>query len=161
MIIEQASIDDAKDLLDLQKLAYKSEANIYNDAIPPLTQTLEQLEADFNKQLFIKACINGNIVGSVRAYMKQDTCLIGRLIVHPDFQNQGIGTKLMNEIEKRFNQARKYELFTGHKSDRNLYLYQKLGYSLFKSERTSEQLTLLYLKKKLATNWNRHLSLWL
>ena len=66
MIIEQASVDDAQGILDLQKLAYKSEAKIYkDDAIPPLTQTLEEMEADFEKQLFIKACVNGNIVGSV------------------------------------------------------------------------------------------------
>ncbi|HEY9707962.1 MAG TPA: GNAT family N-acetyltransferase, partial [Oculatellaceae cyanobacterium] len=75
------------------------------------------------------------------------TCFIGRLMVHPDFQNQGIGTKLINEIEKRFNQVRRYELFTGYRSEGNLYLYQKLGYSLFKTERISEQVSLLYLEK--------------
>jgi ribosomal protein RSM22 (predicted rRNA methylase) len=37
VIIERATIKDAEEILDLQKLAYKSEAEIYNDyAIPPL-----------------------------------------------------------------------------------------------------------------------------
>lgn len=148
MILERATVDDAKEILDLQKLSYRSEAEIYNDyAIPPLTQTLAEMKSDFKNQLFIKACVDGNIVGSVRAYIKQDTCLIGRLMVHPDFQNQGIGTKLINEIEKCFNQARRYELFTGDRSEGNLYLYQKLGYSLFKTERISEHVSLLYLEK--------------
>ena len=148
MILERATVDDAKEILDLQKFAYRSEAELYNDyAIPPLTQTFEEMKSDFKNQLFIKACVDGNIVGSVRAYIKQDTCFIGRLMVHPDFQNQGIGTKLMNEIEKRFNQTRRYELFTGYRSEGNLYLYQKLGYSLFKIERISEQVSLLYLEK--------------
>ena len=148
MIVERATVDDTKEILDLQKLAYRSEAELYNDyAIPPLTQTLEEMKSDFKNQLFIKACVDGNIVGSVRAYIKQDTCFIGRLMVHPDFQNQGIGTQLINEIEKRFNQARRYELFTGYRSESNLYLYQKLGYRLFKTERISEQVSLLYLEK--------------
>ena len=46
--IERANIEDAKEILDLQKLTYQSEAENYNDyTIPPLTQTLEEIEADF------------------------------------------------------------------------------------------------------------------
>jgi hypothetical protein len=45
MIIERAHIEDTKEILDFQKLAYQSEAEIYNDyTIPPLTQTLEEME---------------------------------------------------------------------------------------------------------------------
>jgi hypothetical protein len=40
MIIEQAGVEDAGEILRLQKLAYQSEARIYNDyTIPPLLQT--------------------------------------------------------------------------------------------------------------------------
>jgi len=46
-------------------------------------------------------------------------------------QNQGIGTILMKEIEKCFTPKR-FELFVGSKSGKNIYLYQKLGYSIFK-----------------------------
>lgn len=101
MIIERAKLEDAEEILDIQRLAYRSEAEIYNDyTIPPLTQTLEELRADFNDRIFLKALADGVIIGSVRAYMQQETCLIGRLIVHPEFRNHGIGTMLMNEIER-------------------------------------------------------------
>ena len=41
MSIEQATIEDAQEILALQKLAYTSEAEIYNDfTILPLHQTL-------------------------------------------------------------------------------------------------------------------------
>ena len=90
MIIERAHIEDAKEILDLQKLAYQSEAEIYNDyTIPPLTQTLEEMRNDFEKQVFLKASMDGRIIGSVRALLKEGTCFIGRLIVHPDFQKRG------------------------------------------------------------------------
>ena len=149
MMIERAVTDDAEAILALQKLAYRSEAEIYNDfTIPPLTQTLEGIKKDFENQFFLKAIIDGKIIGSVRAFVKEGTCYVGRLIVHPDFQNRGIGTHLMNRIEKDFKEAKRFEIFTGHKSERNLYLYQKLGYQPFKSVKANEKLTIVYLEKR-------------
>lgn len=148
MNIEVASIQDAESILALQKLAYVSEAEIYNDFdIGPLIETLDALNCDFRKQVFLKASVSGRIVGSVRGYLAHGTCHIGRLIVHPDFQNRGIGKQLMNEIESFFKNAKRYELSTGHKSERNLYLYQKLGYSAYKTERVHENLVLVFLEK--------------
>ena len=148
MVIESAEAGDAKEVLALQKLAYRSEAEIYRDyTIPPLTQTLEEIETDFENQLVLKGSVNGKIVGSVRACMREGTCFIGRLVVHPDFQSRGVGTRLMAEIEKRFGQAERYELFTGHRSKRNLRFYQKLGYKAFRSEKVTEDLVLVFLEK--------------
>jgi len=148
MSIEQATIDDAQEILALQKLAYTSEAEIYNDfTIPPLQQTVEEIKAEFVNQCFLKFCANGRIVGSVRAYMKEGTCFIGKLIVHPESQNQGIGTKLLQEIENTFNHAARYELFTGHRSEKNLHLYQKQGYKIFRSQKLKEDLILVFMEK--------------
>ena len=148
MIIERADISDAEEILNLQKLAYQSEAAIYeDDSIPPLTQTFDEIRADFNKQVFLKASDEGRIIGSVRGYIKEATCFIGRLIVHPEFQNQGIGTKLMNEIEYHLRKAKRFELFTGHKSEKNISLYQKLGYRTFRVQKVTENLNLLFMEK--------------
>jgi ribosomal protein S18 acetylase RimI-like enzyme len=149
MRIEKAGAADAGEILRLQKLAYQSEARIYDDfTIPPLIQTADEIEADFLTHVFLKALTDaGDITGSVRACLDQGTCRIGRLIVHPDAQNRGIGTRLLEVIERRFANAERFELFTGHKSGRNLHLYQKLGYSVFRSEKISETLTLVYLEK--------------
>jgi len=52
-----------------------SEAEIYDDcSIPPLTQTLDQIQADFKTRLFLKVSIDGMIVGSVRGFMQRETC---------------------------------------------------------------------------------------
>jgi ribosomal protein S18 acetylase RimI-like enzyme len=150
MLIERAALSDAEEILALQKQAYRSEAEIYNDfKIPPMVQTLEGIEKDFENQYFLKALIDRRIIGSVRAYSKEGTCYIGRLIVHPDFQNRGIGTKLMNEIEGIFNTCERFELFTGDRSERNLYLYQRLGYKIFKTAKITDQTTIVYLEKKI------------
>jgi predicted N-acetyltransferase YhbS len=120
--IQRAEVSDAEEILALQKLAYRGEGEIYNDFhIPPLTQTLEELMADLQRQVFLTAKDeNGRVVGSVRAFSRDGTCFIGRLIVHPDLQRHGIGTRLMRAIEGRFQDAERYELFTGNKSEGNI-----------------------------------------
>jgi GNAT superfamily N-acetyltransferase len=148
MMITQGGPADAEEILALQRLAYQSEAAIYQDyGIPPLTQTLAELQAELNRRQVLKAVEAGRIVGSVRAHLEEGTCCIGRLIVHPAYQNRGLGTKLMAEIEACFPEARRYELFTGHLSARNLYLYQKLGYRPVRREQVSEKLTMVFLEK--------------
>jgi ribosomal protein S18 acetylase RimI-like enzyme len=150
ILVERATKSEAEEILALQKLAYRSEAEIYNDfRIPPLVQTLESIEKDFENQLFLRALMDGRIIGSVRAYSKEGACYIGRLIVHPDFQNRGIGEKLMNEIERVFGTCQRFELFTGVRSEKNLYLYQKLGYRIFKTANITDQTTIVYLEKKI------------
>jgi GNAT superfamily N-acetyltransferase len=148
MIIKPAELADAEEILALQKLAYLSEAAIYDEySIPPLTQSLEETEAEFGDRLILKATMEGRIIGSVRAHLEAGTCFVGKLIVHPDFQNRGIGSQLLHEIERCFPAAARYELFTGQKSERNLYLYQKLGYKPFRSQKITGRLTLVFLEK--------------
>ncbi len=134
MEILQATIDDAEEVLTLQKLAYQSEAERYNNYdISPLKQTIDEIKEQFKSHIFLKAVSGGKIIGTVRAYEKNGICYVGRLAVHPNMQNQGIGTALMGEIEKLYSPKR-YELFVGSKSDKNIHLYQKLGYNVYKTD---------------------------
>jgi len=148
MHIERAANSDAEEILALQRLAYRSEAELYDDFnIPPMLETAEQIKNNFGKEIFLKAVIDRKIVGSVKAFDKGGTCHIGRLVVHPEFQNQGIGTQLMNEIESIFGESKRFELFTGHRSEKNLHLYQKLGYQAFTTEKVHDRLTLVFMEK--------------
>ncbi len=150
MKIEDATITDAELILELQKLAYISEAVIYNNYnIPPLIQTLEEIIEEFDKQVFLKATVDNTIIGSVRAYLQNCSCFIGRLIVHPNHQNRGIGTKLMCEIENRFNHASRFELFTGNRSEQNIGFYKKRGYNIIRREQINNNLEFVYLEKRI------------
>ena len=145
--ITKAREEELEKILFLQKSCYLQEAEIYNDySIPPLKQTLEDISKEFREQLILKMEYNNNIIGSVRAYLKNETCYIGKLIVDKEYQNRGYGSLLLKTIEKKFINADRYELFTGYKSTRNLYLYNKLGYNEFKEENRNG-LILKYLEK--------------
>jgi ribosomal protein S18 acetylase RimI-like enzyme len=146
--ITRASEEDAEIILHLQMHAYLSEAEIYNDySIPPLIQTLKDIREEFSQQVFLNAIEEGEIVGSVRAYLEKGTAYIRRLMVKSDFQNKGIGSRLMQAIEEHFRMADRYELFTGHRSARNLYLYRKLGYREFKRVSVNDLIILVFLEK--------------
>lgn len=147
--ISQADLSDADEILDLQKVAYQSEAAIYNDfTIPPLTQTLEEIQKEFESKVFFKATNQGRIIGSIRASTDGETCFIGRLIVHPDFQRQGIGTQLLERIECCFPKALRYELFTGDRSENNIRFYRKRGYRKSQTKRITDKVVILLMEKK-------------
>jgi hypothetical protein len=84
--IVQASPVHAAEILALQKVAYQSEVNLNNDlTIPPLTQTLSEIEAEFETKIILKAVFSHKIMGSVLASLDSGTCLVGRVIVPPDY----------------------------------------------------------------------------
>jgi len=145
--ILKAQEADAREILELQYLAYQSEAQLNDDfAIQPLTQTLDELIAEYHKGVILKAVQNGEIIGSVRAYEENKTVYIGKLIVHPGHQGKNIGKRLLAAIEKEFPNKR-YELFTSCKSDINLHLYEKAGYKRFREE-ISNGINFVYLEKQ-------------
>ena len=150
MLIKKADEKDLNDILALQYLAYQSEAKICNNPnILPLTQTIEDVKVEFEKGVFLKAVNeNGNIVASVRALSENGTLFIGKLIVHPDLQGQGIGTTLLNEIEQ-ICPSKRYELFTSTKSEKNIKLYERLGYIKYKEQNLNDDLKLIYLVKEI------------
>lgn len=148
MNIRKAEKSDLQKILDLQYLAYQSEAKLFHDPdIPPLKQTLAEVESEYQRGVVLKAVDeNDTIVGSVRAYYDNDSVYIGKLMVHPEKQRQGIGTQLLAAIEKEYPQQR-YELFTSSKSIKNIELYERSGYKIFREEQITEELKFIYLEK--------------
>ncbi|MBR2597232.1 MAG: GNAT family N-acetyltransferase [Clostridiales bacterium] len=148
MTILKAVQDDLQEILALQYLAYQSEAALFgNKDIPPLKETIEELTEEFNKGTILKLVEDGKIIGSVRAYAKNRTAYIGKLMVHPDHRCKGYGTLLLNEIEKCFPDCR-FELFTSTRSEDNIRLYQKLGYIIFDRKEITDELVFVYLEKQ-------------
>ncbi len=146
--IVKANIGDAEEILALQKLAFQSVAKVHGGfQIPPLTETLDEWKETFKTHVVLKATLDEKIIGSVRVLAKEGTCFVGRLIVNPDFQNLGVGTKLLLETELTFPACGRFELFTSSKSVKSIYLYEKLGYKRFKTVEITDDHKLVFLEK--------------
>ncbi len=148
ILVMVATVRDCAAILDLQKVAYQTEAERYQDwNLPPLRQSLDDIQAEHTRSRFLKAVIDERIIGSVRAYEHEGSCYVGRLIVHPDYRHRGLGTRLLLEIENCFPNARRFELFTGSQSADNLRLYTRLGYREFKRDFLHPRIELVFLEK--------------
>jgi len=168
----RADETDAPEILALQKIAYQSEVELYgDDSLPALQQTLQDLLNDFERQpareisllgarhdrpeteagtdhiVFLKAVVNGKIIGSIRGYAIDNTAYLSRMIVHPYFRRRGIGRRLLTEMEQVFPEVTRFEAKTGHQSKRNIFQLEKVGYQVFRTEPFNASITWIYLEK--------------
>lgn len=153
--ISAAGDGDAEQILKLQYLCYQSEAALYGDyGIEPLTQSLDDLRAELARGCVLVARLGEEVVGSVRGSVDEDgTATLAKLIVHPRLQRHGLGRRLLTAIEERLAEersAKRYRLFTGHRSEGNLRLYRGLGYAPVSTERVSPRLSMVVLEKEAA-----------
>lgn len=148
MLITNAEPSDLQKILDLQYLAFQSEAIIHNNFnIQPLLQTLAELRIEYENGIILKAIdSNDTIIGSVRGYTENNTLYICKLMVHPEHQCKGIGSQLLYAIEQYFPKYR-YEIFTSEKSIKNLHLYESKGYQRYMEKMITPELKLIYLEK--------------
>jgi ribosomal protein S18 acetylase RimI-like enzyme len=153
MKLEAAAEKDLDQILQLQRKAFHGQALIYNDcSLPSLTQTLDDLKREFTCKTIYKVVSDGNIIASIRCFVKDRTLYIEKLIVDPDLQNRGIGSWVMAEVENSHTASvDRYELSTGHKSARNLHLYKKLGYHEIRREPLNVNCDLIVLEKNKVT----------
>lgn len=148
-MIQEATREDLPDILNLQKSAFAEVALLLNNFnLPPLQQTLEELCKEFEESVILKYLSGDNkIVGSVRAFIDADNiCHVGKLIVHPTCQNQGIGKMLLNEIEKVFPSCNKFSLFTGEITPNTRHLYENQGYHII-DRKEADGVFMLFMKK--------------
>lgn len=148
MLILDAAISDLRTILELQYLAYQDEAKILNDyEIPELVETEEQIEEEFFNGVILKAVDDvGQIIGSIRAVEEENAVKVSKLIVDPNYRHQGIGTKLLDEIENRFKNKH-FEIFTSDIIKSNLSFYENRGYEEFKQENLRPNVRGIYFQK--------------
>jgi GNAT superfamily N-acetyltransferase len=124
--------EDCPELLVLQRCCWVQEA-ILNDTldIPALHETLEDVR-DWAKTWSVWVVRHEHrLAGAVRARLDGDRWELGRLMVAPDLAGRGLGRRLLEHAEAHAPaEARRFALFTGARSARNITLYQRAGYRL-------------------------------
>ncbi len=129
--IRAARKSDLAFALDIQKLAFARYTDfLLAEQIPPLNETLDEVEDDFKKKTILVAEFKDGLAGSIRYWLKGGVCIIERLSVVPELQGSGIGKALIKAVENgAATQAHKIYLETGLLASNLLMFYTKLGYS--------------------------------
>ncbi|MBQ1047249.1 GNAT family N-acetyltransferase [Micromonospora sp. C51] len=131
LTLREAQADDLAELLVLQRCCWVQEA-IVNDTLDlaPLRETIDDLRAALATWRWWCVRRDGRLVAAVRARTDQRAWLIGRLMVAPDQAGNGIGSWLLSYAEGQApGDTTHCTLFTGHRSIRNISLYERAGYT--------------------------------
>ncbi len=123
---------DLAELLVLQRCCWVQEA-IVNDtlAIPALHEDLDDVLGWATTWTTLVVRLNGRLVAAVRGTAQGPAWQIGRLMVAPDLQGRGLGSALLALIESLAPAgAGQFVLFTGGRSQRNIRMYERAGYTL-------------------------------
>ncbi len=130
-IIRKAQHSDLEDVLKVQFKAFHVHTQwLASDRIPPLNETFDGVKKAFQNKVILVAVRDEKIVGSIRYYIKTGVCFLERLAVDPACQKQGIGSALVQALEKQARgKAHKIYLETGLLAEDLIKFYSKLGYS--------------------------------
>ncbi len=147
--------EHAGEMLTLQRAAYVTEAQAHHDVdLPPLRQSLAELAEELGDHEVSAAGWRdeaGRLVAAVRVRVSQrapTVAELGRLTVVPDRQGQGLGSSLLTGVEGQLpTSVTELRLFTGERSEGNLRLYKRLGYTETHRERTPAGYALVHFTK--------------
>jgi isopentenyldiphosphate isomerase len=129
--LKKASVDDADELLALQKEVFMPLYKKYNDhETSPVTQTMERFSARFERGEYFKILFEGELAGSVFVYEKSPGLMRLHIInILEKHHNNGIAQEVMKRLELMYPEADVWELDTILTEKRNCYLYEKMGYT--------------------------------
>lgn len=97
MDVRLATLDDEPDLFELHRTAFK--------------QHIERIwgwDEKWQKANFVRECasattsvvrVNGRTVGYLQVRHDPHRVYLQNIVLHPDFQNRGIGTTLLNDVK--------------------------------------------------------------
>jgi tRNA (guanine37-N1)-methyltransferase len=127
-----ATRGDAGELYTLQRACWLQELEANPGVeIPALHESLDDVVTGIGSHQTWVLRRAGRLVGSVRGCLAGEAWDIGRLMVAPDLQGQGLGRLLLEHAERAAPpDVTSYVLFTGASSRANLRMYKKAGYRL-------------------------------
>jgi ribosomal protein S18 acetylase RimI-like enzyme len=126
--LDLADASVAARVLELQRRSYEVEARLIgSDRIPPLHESLEELQAC--GETFLGAYVEGRLAAVVSWRFDGATIDLHRLAVQPDFFRRGIGGALLRAALRSQPEARRAIAQTGAANEPAKQLYRAEGFA--------------------------------
>ncbi|SJZ31363.1 GNAT family N-acetyltransferase [Selenihalanaerobacter shriftii] len=140
--VRRAKIVDCGLVFNLTKRAFQD----YNDpnlfpTTPGLLESKEEVISDIKNKEVLIAYVNDKPVGSVRFYSDNGKeFYLFRLGVLNKYQSQGVGKKLISEVEARVKDqgGERITLYSAYRLKELLAFYQSLGYEIIGTKDDSD-----------------------
>lgn len=148
----RASIEDAEELLEMQKIAFKPLLDKYKDfATNPYMESLEKVKGKLNQNdtYFYYIIVEHIKVGAIRVVDYKDgrPKRISPLFILPEHQKKGYAQKAMTMVEDIHGNTN-WQLSTIKEEDGNCHLYEKMGYKRTEEETiVNGNMTIIYFGK--------------
>lgn len=147
--LEKVSIDDITSINKIQKIAFKESYEKYKFC-PAYETTDEQLISFLERADAYKIILDDKIVGSIFICKLGDRRYeLNTITIQPEYQNIGIGGKVIQKVEGFYNDALVWTLMTPETDYRNNHLYEKFGYKRIGLNVINEYLNLIIYEKKI------------
>ena len=144
--IEISQAREASQILELQRLSYRIEADLIGfDAIPALHETLEQLQ--LCNEMFYGFLEGQQIIGAISFKLEQHTLDIYRMMVHPNHFRKGIARALIEFVMNFELGATRCIVQTGSLNSPAINLYQTLGFRKFEQREVISNLWVTIFEK--------------
>ena len=150
LTITKTKAHEAPILLKIQQQAFAEDLKKYQDhETNPANEPIERLASKIELFFHYTIWYGYEIIGGIDIRdLKQNRYRLNRIFLANDYQNKGLGSRIMQLIENEFPSAIEWHLDTPHLNTRNHYFYEKLGYKKLGEHQVSEKLILFdYVKK--------------
>lgn len=123
-----AEISDAEILHKILLAAFRENYEKYGH-YPPGTESLEWHRDKIGNALYYKILKDEIIIGGIHLIRQNGLKMrIEYLFINPDFHGNGIGSHVINLLEKKHKEIKTWDLFTPYKDFRNHHFYEKLNF---------------------------------
>jgi ribosomal protein S18 acetylase RimI-like enzyme len=141
-------MDEARELLALQKLSYRQEADLVgSEQLPPLHESLEALQQ--STETFYGYILSGQLVGAI-SYKREGGLLdIYRMMIHPDYFRRGIARTLLQFVEGCEPGIKRIIVSTGSLNAPACALYERQGFTATAEEEIVPDLWITHFEKTL------------
>lgn len=131
--LERATKRDAQILAKIQKTSFDDESKQFNGnevGGPVGYDSISWQEKMMQSCDYFKILYNKEIIGGVIVIIESgEVHNLGRIFIDSDFQNQGIGLRVMKQIENRYPNSMKWWLDTPKWSTKNHHFYLRCGFA--------------------------------
>ena len=138
--------NDVEFILKLKELCFKWYIEIIYgwDINIQREKTINELDDHINDMRIIT--LDNKDIGITTFYEENDIYVVGMIAIHPNYQNNGIATNIINNYIKTAQNEKKKIIIKTYKENPARKLYERLGFKIYNEDNTHVHMSIDYSK---------------